>query len=50
MDDAEGGVAPHVWAGRRRGTWHRMPEAEVAVAEVNAFKTKSGNVRYVAQT
>ncbi len=24
-----------------------MPEAEVAVAEVNAFKTKSGNVRYV---
>jgi hypothetical protein len=24
-----------------------VPEAEVAVAEVNAFKTKSGNVRYV---
>jgi hypothetical protein len=24
-----------------------MPEAEVEVAEVNAFKTKSGNVRYV---
>jgi hypothetical protein len=24
-----------------------MPEAEVAVAEVNALKTKSGNVRYV---